>query len=147
MNTPVGTLLSRKGSALHSVAPSVTVTDAVRTMNLHKIGCLLVMIEQRLVGIFTERDILTRIVAAGLDPKVVSVQEVMTRNVVTITPAVTVERVMEIFFARRCRHLPVIDDGALVGLISIGDVSRWLVDVHRAEADSLRQYIAGSPAT
>ncbi len=98
------------------------------------------------MGMFTERDVLTRIVAAGRNPQATRVSEVMTASVVTIAPTTTVEQVMETFTSKRCRHLPVLADGHLQGLISIGDVSRWLVDSHRAEAEQLRQYIAGGLA-
>jgi CBS domain-containing protein len=137
-------LLSRKGSSVHSVASLVSVADAVRVMNQHKVGSILILDQGRLAGIFTERDVLTRVVAAGRNPYVTPVDEVMTRQLVTIAPDATVEQVMEIFTTRRCRHLPVLSaGGALVGLISIGDISRWLVDSHQAEAQQLRQYIAG----
>lgn len=143
MKTPVGMLLGRKGSVIHSVAPSASVSDAVRVMNEHKVGSLVVMEHERVVGMFTERDVLTRIVAAGRSPQVTKVHEVMTARVVTISPATTVEEVMDIFATKRCRHLPVISEANVLGLISIGDVSRWLVDSHRAEAEHLRQYISG----
>jgi CBS domain-containing protein len=146
MKTPVGMLLDRKGPNVYSVAPSASVADAVHVMNQHKVGSLIVMEEERVVGMFTERDVLTRIVAAGRNPQSTRVHEVMTAKVVTITPETTVEQVMDIFATKRCRHLPVIADGHLHGLISIGDVSRWLVDSHRAEAEHLRQYIAGGLA-
>lgn len=138
-------LLNRKGSALFSVASSVSVADAVRVMNEHKIGSIVVLDGQRLVGIFTERDVLTRVVAAGRIPQVTRVNDVMTGNVYTISPETTIEEVMELITNKRCRHLPVLDDGVLVGLISIGDVMRWLIDAHRAEAESLRHYISGEP--
>ncbi len=146
MKTPVGMLLSRKGSVVYSVAPSASVADAVRVMNQHKVGALVVLEGGRVVGMFTERDVLTRIVAAGRNPQATRVSEVMTASVVTIAPTTTVEQVMETFTSKRCRHLPVLADGHLQGLISIGDVSRWLVDSHRAEAEQLRQYIAGGLA-
>lgn len=136
-------LLSQKGPALYSVAPSVSVADAVRVMNEKKIGSIVVLEGRRLVGIFTERDVLTRVVAAGRIPQVTRVNDVMTGNVYTITPATTIEEVMELFTNRRCRHLPVLDDDVLVGLISIGDVMRWLIEAHRTEAESLRHYISG----
>lgn len=139
-------LLDRKGSTVYSVAPSASVADAVHVMNQHKVGSLVVMEEERVVGMFTERDILTRIVATGRNPQSTRVHDVMTIKVVTISPATTVEQVMDIFATKRCRHLPVIVDGQMQGLISIGDVSRWLVDSHRAEAEHLRQYIAGGLA-
>ena len=67
----------------------------------------------------------------------------MTENVITITPETTVEEAMVLFTEKRCRHLPVVSEGRMVGLLSSGDVSRWLTDVHRAEAEHLKNYIAG----
>jgi CBS domain-containing protein len=146
MNTPIALLLSRKGSTVYSVAALASVADAVRVMNLHKVGSVVVMQAGRLAGIFTERDVLTRVVASGRMPDNTPVADVMTRNPVVTSPRMTVEQVMALFTERRCRHIPVLDDdtGAVLGLISIGDVTRWLLDTHRSEADHLRQYIAGS---
>lgn len=138
-------LLSRKSSGVFSVAVTASVADAVRVMNLHKVGCVLVMQSGRLEGIFTERDVLARVVAAGRAPEFTSMVNVMTRDPLTVNSQTTVEDVMVMFTEHRCRHLPVIDDddGELKGLISIGDVTRWMVEEHRAEADHLKQYIAG----
>ncbi len=146
MNTSIATLLEHKGGAVRTVAATVSVAEAVKEMNRHKIGCVLVMEGTRLAGIFTERDVLTRVVAADLDPKTTPVARVMTGNVLTTTPEATVQQMMDTFSEKRCRHMPVLKDGALVGLISIGDVSRWVASAHRAEAESLRQYISGGLA-
>lgn len=143
MNTSISTLLEHKGGAVRTVASTVSVSDAVKEMNRHKIGSVLVMEGERLAGIFTERDVLTRVVAAELDPKTTPVTAVMTGNLLTIGPETTMQQAMELFTERRCRHLPVLKDGRLLGLISIGDVSRWVTSMHRAEAESLRQYIGG----
>lgn len=143
MNTSITALLDGKGHAVRAVSSTVTVAEAVREMNLHRIGSVLVMNGTELAGIFTERDALTRVIAAELDPKATPITQVMSANVLTIRPDATVQEVMEIFAERRCRHLPVTQDGKLVGLVSIGDVSRWVANAHRAEAESLRQYIAG----
>ncbi len=143
MNTSIATLLEGKGRALHTVPASVTVFEAVQKMNQHRIGAMLVMDGSKLAGIFTERDALTRVIAASLDPKATPLARVMTANVLTVEPEATVQQVMDIFAEKRCRHLPVIQAGRLVGLISIGDVSRWVANAHRHEAESLRQYIAG----
>lgn len=146
MNTSIATLLEHKGGAVRTVAVNVSVADAVKEMNRHKIGCVLVMDGARLAGIFTERDVLTRVVAADLDAKTTPVVRVMTGNVLTASPDATVQQMMDTFAEKRCRHMPVLKDGALVGLISIGDVSRWVASAHRAEAESLRQYISGGLA-
>ncbi len=147
MNTSIATLLEGKGRALHAVPVTVTVYEAVEAMNRHRIGAMLVMDGPKLAGIFTERDALTRVISASLDPKVTPISQVMSANVLTITSETTVQQVMDIFAERRCRHLPVIQSEKLVGLISIGDVSRWVANAHRAEAESLRQYIAGGLST
>ena len=147
MNTSISALLEGKGRALRSVPSTVTVAEAVQEMNRHKIGSVLVMNGTALAGIFTERDVLSRVVAADLDPKKTPITQAMTAKVLTIAPEATVQEVMDLFAERRCRHLPVVQDGALVGLISIGDVSRWVANAHRAEAESLRLYIAGGLST
>jgi CBS domain-containing protein len=143
MNTSIATLLQHKGGAVRTVPVSVSVAEAVKEMNRHKIGCVLVMDGARLAGIFTERDVLTRVVAADLDPKATPITRVMTGNVLTVLPETSVQQMMDTFAEKRCRHMPVVRGGELVGLISIGDVSRWVAGAHRAEAESLRQYIAG----
>lgn len=147
MNTSIASLLEGKGRALHTVPANVTVFEAVEKMNQHRIGAMLVLDGAKLAGIFTERDALTRVIAASLDPKATPLAQVMTANVLTVGPEATVQQVMDIFAEKRCRHLPVIQGGALTGLVSIGDVSRWVANAHRAEAESLRSYIAGGLST
>jgi len=143
MNTPVSALLERKGSAVHSVSATLTIFEAVAEMNRHRIGSIVILENGRLTGIFTERDVLRRVVGDGLDPKIMRVADVMTSDLITITPDTTVEETMILFAEKRCRHLPVVAAGRLVGLISIGDISRWIADTHRAEAEHLKNYIAG----
>ena len=128
---------------MHAVASTITIDEAVAEMNRKRIGCIVVIDEGQLAGIFTERDVLRRVVGASLDPKVVRMSEVMTKNVHTIPPDATIERTMVLFAEMRCRHIPVVDRGQLKGLISIGDISRWMADSSRAEADHLKSYIAG----
>lgn len=143
MNTSIATLLQHKGGAVRSVPASFSVAEAVKEMNRHKIGSVLVMDGAKLAGIFTERDVLTRVVAADLDPKTAPVTQVMTPNVLTVAPETTVQQMMDLFAEKHCRHMPVVKGGEIIGLISIGDVSRWVANANRAEADSLRQYISG----
>ncbi len=143
MDTPVSALIERKGSAVHAVVSTITIKEAVAEMNKKRIGCILVSDAGKIVGIFTERDVLLRVVGADLDPKKVLMSEVMTTNVLSVTSDTTVEQTMVIFAEKKCRHLPVIDDGKLKGLVSIGDISRWVADTSRAEADHLKNYISG----
>jgi CBS domain-containing protein len=143
MDIPVAALLERKGSAVHAVASTITIADAVAEMNKNRIGCVIVLEEGRIAGIFTERDVLRRVVGADVDPKTTLIADVMTRDVHTISPETTVDETMALFAERRCRHIPVVDKGRLTGLISIGDISRWVADSCQAEADHLKNYIAG----
>jgi CBS domain-containing protein len=146
MNTPISALLERKGRLVHAVTPAMTVAEAVAEMNRLRVGCVVVVDGSRLVGIFTERDVLKRVVGTGADPRHARVASMMSADVITIAPSATVEDTMALFTEKRCRHLPVVADGRLVGLISIGDISRWLVDTHRAECEHLKNYISGGLA-
>lgn len=143
MNSPVSAILDRKGHQVYSVPPTASVFDAVAEMNRHRVGAIFVLEEGRLVGIFTERDVLRRVVGAGADPLRTRVADVMTRDVVRIGPQTTLEETTVLFTEKRCRHFPVVEEGRLVGTISIGDISRWMVDLHRTEAEHLKNYIAG----
>lgn len=143
MNAPITAILDRKGQNVYSVPPTVSVADAVAEMNRNRVGSVLILEGGQLIGIFTERDVLRRVVGAGLDPKRTLVADVMTQGVLTISPETTIEETMRIFTEKRCRHLPVVEGGKLVGTISIGDVTRWMDDLHRTEAEHLKNYIAG----
>ena len=147
MNTSISVLMERKGSTVFSLPPDVTVVAAVKEMDRHKIGAILVIDSGRIVGIFTERDVLTRVVAAGLDPKKTPIERVMTRDPMTVPSTTTVEEVMKLITDKRFRHLPVVDGGRLVGMVSIGDILRRMVDTHRHEAEQLKQYITGGYPT
>jgi CBS domain-containing protein len=143
MNISISTLLARKGSVVHSVSPSMTIAEAVTVMNRHKIGAVVVLDGDRLVGIFTERDVLRSVVGAEVNPKTSRVVEVMTTDVLTVSPEMGIEEATVIFTEKRCRHLPVSSNGKLCGVVSIGDITRWMADAHRAEAEHLKNYIAG----
>jgi len=112
-------------------------------MNDKKIGATVVMDGERLVGMFTERDVLTRVVPTGRDANKTAVREVMSTNLVVIKPTLTVEEAMQVITEKRRRHLPVLDGRQLVGLISIGDLTRWLVREHENEIETLLEYISG----
>ena len=144
MDTPISALLERKGSFVYSVPSSVSVAAAVAEMNKCRVGAIVIIDGGLLVGMFTERDVLRRVVGAGLDPLRTRVSEVMTSSVITVTPEMTVDEAMELFTQKRCRHLPVVSDSRLIGVVSRGDITRWINDLHRAEAEHLKNYIAGS---
>jgi CBS domain-containing protein len=141
VNDPISSILEHKGSDVVTVTPDTSVLVAVQRMNERRIGALLVTDEGRPIGIFSERDVLVRVVAAGLDPKTTKVDEVMTRNPVVVRADVTVGQAMLIITERRCRHLPVIDAGELRGLISIGDLTSWMVRHQQRMIDDLHDYM------
>lgn len=147
MSASVSILLERKGSAVHTLPPSASVLEAVQLMNKTQVSSVLIVESGRLAGIFTERDVLRRVVGSGLDPRTTLLSAVMTAGLTTITAATTIEEAHGIFSARHCRHLPVLDGDKIAGLISVGDISRWLSDENRAEAESLKNYISGGLST
>ena len=141
MNDPIAKVLEGKGSSVETVSPQTMVLTAVQRMNERKIGALLVTERDRPLGIFTERDVLVRVVAAGLDPKSTPVSEVMTRNPVVVRPDVSVGEAMLVITRRRCRHLPVMDERGLRGLISIGDLTSWVVRNQQRTIEDLHDYM------
>ena len=141
MNAPVSTLLESKSTTVFSVPVTVTVSEAVQEMNRRKIGSVLVMEGGVLVGIFTERDVLMRVVAADRDPKSTPVAHVMTRSPVTIHSSMTIEEVMDLHSGKHFRHLPVVENGRVIGMISVRDILRWLSDANSRKADQLEDFI------
>jgi CBS domain-containing protein len=138
---PVTKLLDQKGESLESVTPETTVMEAVRRMNERRIGSVLVMEDGRLAGIFTERDVLTRVVPQQMDPTRTPVAEVMTRQPVIIPPTTTIEEAMMVVTGTRRRHLPVVQDGKVLGMVSIGDLTRWVVRDQQRTIDDLFDYV------
>jgi CBS domain-containing protein len=145
MQTPLSQILEKKGAEIFDVTSATSVTNAVRKMNSHAIGCLLVIDDGRTVGVFTERDVLTRIIEPGLDPAETKVGEVMTRDPVSIDQEATLEEAMAVMRTRRFRHLVVTGEGGkLSGMLSINDLTGWLVEDRQHEIDQLVNYISGS---
>ncbi len=141
--TPL-TKLFEHGEAIHSVGPDALVSECVRSMAAKRIGALIVMEGGKLAGIFTERDALNKVLAAGLDPGATKVSAVMTRDPFCIPPTTTVGDAMEIITQRRFRHLPVVDDGRVLAVISSGDLTHWMVQDKLGEVKELVDLAAGS---
>lgn len=139
----VGAVLSEKGRQVHSVSGDATVRAAVRAMNEAGIGALLVMKQDDVAGMFTERDVLRRVVDAGRDPNTTRVREVMTHDLVVVAPSTRIEEAMALMTEHRCRHLPVMDNGVLVGMVSIGDMNRWVSMNLESDLQRLTEYITG----
>ena len=123
----LGSLLDEEKPVIHSVGPGVSVTECVRRMNDLEIGSMLVMEDDQLIGIFTERDALTRVLGAGLDPVNTNISTVMTKNPVWVPGSTTLEEAMSIVTNQRVRHLPVVEDGKVQGVVSSGDLTHCLV--------------------
>jgi len=130
--------------AIHSVGPDTPVTACVRTMTAEKIGALIVMDGERLIGIFTERDALNKVLAAGLDPVSTKVSEVMTKDPYCIPPTTTVGEAMELVTKRRIRHLPIVENGKVLAVVSSGDLTHWLVKDQMGDVQELVDLAARS---
>lgn len=140
----VSSVLAEKGRQVYTIERAATVAAAVREMNEKGVGALLVVDGRRPVGIFTERDVLRRVVDADQDPALVHVAAVMTRELVTITPDTRLEVAMSVMTERRHRHLPVMDGDEVVGLVSIGDVMRWITLNQEEYIRQMQEYITGT---
>jgi CBS domain-containing protein len=134
-------LLARKHGEVISVSPADTVLHAAQAMNQHGIGGLVVLDRGALVGVFTERDILRRVVAAERNPATTPVRDVMTTPVITCLPETSVEECGAILSGRRIRHLPVTDDRGLVGLVTSGDLLAFQVTEQIATIQFLNSYM------
>lgn len=136
------TILHDKGSEVHSISPTDTLDRVVERLVGHNCGALIVMEGERMVGIITERDVL-RACAELKSPLEAAVGDRMTTDIVTATPDNDVEHVMGLMTNHRIRHLPIVDEGRLVGMISIGDVVKSQHDELSNENRYLKQYIQG----
>jgi CBS domain-containing protein len=137
----VSDLLRRKGTTVHTVSPEETVLAAANLMNQHAVGGLVVVERDRVLGVFTERDILRRVVGARLDPAATSVAEVMTTPVLACRPDTTLEECAAVMTAKRIRHLPVREQEVLAGIVTIGDLLAFQVDEQRATIQYLTSFV------
>ncbi len=143
MPTVLDVILS-KGDTVHSIGPNESVIDAVHKMNQFKIGCLMVMQGDQVMGIFTERDVLRRVIGEGRNVQDVTVGEVMTTDVVCCRPDTDLDDLSGIMKTRRVRHVPVCDDdGKLHGVVSIGDVNAFHASNQEQTIHFLNEYIYG----
>lgn len=143
MDQPVSKLLEKRPGDLHTVGRDATVAEAVRTMNEARVGAVAVMDNGRLAGIFTERDVLRRVVESHRNADETPVSEVMTSDVVVIKPTDTVQHAMVLVNTRNCRHLPVMDGDTLVGMVSVRDLIGAVVDGQEHRIAELTDYIYG----
>lgn len=138
----IGELVAKKGSQVYQVPPSASVLDATRAMNEHRVGGLVVIRDGRMVGVFTERDVLRRVVAEQRSPAALKVADVMTTDVICCDPFTTVDEASRIMRDQRVRHLPICDpEGRVVGMVSIGDINAFHADVQEATIQLLSDYV------
>jgi CBS domain-containing protein len=137
-------VLQAKGSAVHAISPAATVFDALKVMAEKNVGALVVMDGARLVGLVSERDYARKVVLLGRVSKDTPVADIMTREVVCVEPAKGMDECMAIMTEGHFRHLPVMDEESLAGIISIGDVVKSLLDHQQFTIEQLEHYIVGS---
>ena len=143
MNTSLNKVLEQKGKQVYVTSSAQSILGAIKTMQERKVGALLVVDDGKPVGIFTERDVMTRVVACECNPTETPVSEVMTRNLVAVGPDTTVQQAMAIVTEKRVRHLPVMDGENLLGVVSSGDLTHWVVKSQGYEIETLVRYITG----
>ena len=140
----MASILNKKGSSIWSIGPDDTVYDAIAAMASKAVGALLVLSDGNLEGIISERDYARKVILQGRSSKETLVHEIMTRPVFTVTPEHSVEECMKIMTEQRIRHLPVMERGKVVGVISIGDMVRAIICAQAETIDHLHSYISGT---
>ena len=126
------------------ISPAATVFEAIREMADRSVGALLVISQEQLVGIISERDYARKVILQGRSSQHTTVQEIMTPSPITVTPEYTVEECMKIMTLRRIRHLPVLDEGTVAGIVSIGDLVNAIIATQAYTIDQLHTYISAS---
>ena len=141
---PVSALLQHKSPDLWTAAPDDTVFDSIGLMADKNVGALLVMDGRKLVGLFTERDYTRGVILKERSSRSTTVREIMTSDPVHVAPSDTVQHCMEIMTNQRFRHLPVVSEGEVIGLVSIGDLVKWIISAQDALIEHLENFILGS---
>jgi len=141
----IGALIGNKGGQVWSLEPSASVYDAIAMMADKRVGALLVMQQGKLLGIVSERDYARKVILQGRSSHETPVSEIMSSPVVTITPGHTVGECMRLVTEKRIRHLPVIENDRVTGMVSIGDLVNWVVSEQQDTIRHLEAWIAGTP--
>ncbi len=141
---PISSLLRHKNHDLWSTAPETTVFEAIELMAEKGIGSLLVMEGDKLVGLITERNYMRDVILKERSSRSTPVREIMTSEPVQVGPSDTVRHCMELMTNRRFRHLPVVSEGKVVGIVSIGDLVKWIISAQEAMIGHLKDFIQGT---
>lgn len=145
MSIPVSVLLHRKGTVCHTIPPDALLSEVAQRLTQYSIGSLVVSRDGAGVdGIISERDVIAALAANGETALALPTSSVMSSPATTCTPETRVNELMSIMTDRRIRHLPVVDGGRLVGIVSIGDVVKWRIDELAEDAEHLQEYVAGT---
>jgi CBS domain-containing protein len=136
-------VLNAKGYAVETVTPETSVYDALQKMSNREIGALVVLKDGEIRGFFSERDYARKVILQGRHSKDTRVEEIMTRRVITLEPEQTVEACMVLMTEKRIRHLPVVEEGRLIGIVSIGDIVKAIIEAQRLTIEELESYITG----
>ena len=137
-------VLKRKGNDVWSITPDTTVYRAIEIMADKHIGALLVIVDEKLVGIVSERDYARKVVLRGRSSKQTRVEEIMTSPVISVEPQHVVDECMRIITDNRIRHLPVTENGKVIGIVSIGDLVNWIISAQHQTIQQLQDYITGN---
>jgi CBS domain-containing protein len=138
----VSSILKRKSGEVWSVRPEQTVYEAIEMMADKGVGALLVMSEGKLEGIISERDYARKVILQGRSSKTTVIQEIMTSPVISVTPKDAVDECMELMTRNRIRHLPIMENERVIGIVSIGDLVKWLVSEQEETIEHLHNYIS-----
>lgn len=138
----VNQILSTKGKEVYSIVSSITVFEALRVMGEKNIGAVLIIEDSVLKGVLSERDYARKIVLKDKSSKKTLVSDIMEKDVVTVKPSDNLDYCMELMSKKRIRHLPVIEDGVVIGIISIGDVVKAIIEVQKETIKHLDSYIS-----
>lgn len=140
---PVSELLKRRGPSVWRVSPDATVFDALHLLAEHDVGALLVMVDERLLGIFSERDYTRKIALQGRDSRATAVKDVMTPSVLVVKPSTDMRDCMSLMSQRKIRHLPVVDGDRVIGMLSIRDLMDDIITDDEMTIAQLQSYIYG----
>jgi CBS domain-containing protein len=138
----VRNIIQTKGSAIYSVPSKITVYQALEVMFEKNIGALLIVDDGKFLGIFTERHYARKLALRGKSSKETTIGEIMTERPVTVTPETSIEECMQMMTSKKIRHLPVMENGKLSGLISVGDVVKYIIQEQKSIIENLEQYIS-----
>ena len=144
LSEPVRSLLRQKGQTVWSIPPDATVYEAIEQMADKKIGALVVLCGRRLDGIVTERDYARKVILKGKHSRETRVRDIMTAQVLFVTPNQSIDECMRLMTSRRVRHLPVLEGENVVGIVSMGDLVNWIIASHEQTIQHLQNYIAGT---